>query len=46
MRTALLNLARAELEAFGYVTVDTRSRLQARGVTAAQLEQYLSIAGA
>lgn len=43
MRAALLNLARAERETFGYVTTDTRSRLQNHGVTSTQLEQFFAI---
>lgn len=45
MTAALLNLARAEVEQHGHVLDETRQRLLSYGVTAAQLEKYLSIVG-
>lgn len=46
MRAALLSLARAEMDTLGYVSADTRYRLNNHGVTSVELTRYLTLTGA
>lgn len=43
MRAALLSLARAEVNQYGFVTVETRRSLVTCGIDSVALEQYLAV---